>query len=183
MIISISSTGNSFLSFCGETQSRNSLYAELQQTRYTLLVLDFNCTHVPFSISIINAFCLQRYTFSVKHRKLCSKSRIFAKSFRWQSFRGIKESALLLVKSPNLNKEYTRHGAAHIRGLPIRVVYSGVWRYLQENTEGSPLSLTINIVISPSRLSAENSCKIRHYEKVFLCFLLRNVRNVSILFC
>ena len=32
-----------------------------------------------------------------------------------------KESALLLVKSPNLNKEYTRHGAAHIRGLPIRV--------------------------------------------------------------
>ena len=121
VIISISSTGNSFLSFCGETQSRNSLYAELQQTRYTLLVLDFNCTHVPFSISIINAFCLQRYTFSVKHRKLCSKSRIFAKSFRWQSFRGIKESALLLVKSPNLNKEYTRHGAAHIRGLPIRV--------------------------------------------------------------
>lgn len=44
-------------------------------------------------------------------------------------------------------------------------VYSGVWRYLQENTEGSPLSLTINIVISPSRLSAENSCKIRHYEQ------------------
>ena len=59
-----------------------------------------------------------------------------------------RESALLLVKSPNLNKEYTRHGAAHIRGLPIRVVYSGVWRCLQENTEGSPLSLTINIVIS-----------------------------------
>lgn len=56
-----------------------------------------------------------------------------------------KESALLLVKSPNLNKEYTRHGAAHIRGLPIRVVYSGVWRYLQENTEGSPLSLTITL--------------------------------------
>lgn len=68
------------------------------------------------------------------------------------------------MKSPNLNKEYTRHGAAHIRGLPIRVVYSGVWRYLQENTEGSPLSLTINIVKSPSWLSAENSCKIRHYE-------------------
>ena len=88
----------------------------------------------------------------------------FAKSFRWQSFRGIKESALLLVKSPNLNKEYTRHGAAHIRGLPIRVVYSGVWRYLQENTEGSPLSLTINIVNPPSWLSEEDSCKIRHYE-------------------
>lgn len=32
-----------------------------------------------------------------------------------------KESALFLVKSPNLNNEYTRHGAAHIRGLPIRV--------------------------------------------------------------
>lgn len=45
-------------------------------------------------------------------------------------------------------------------------VYSGVWRYLQENTEGSPLSLTINIVFSPSRLSAENSCKIRHYESL-----------------
>ena len=164
VIISISSTGNSFLSFCGETQSRNSLDAELQQTRYTLLVLGFNCTHVPFSISIINVFCLRRYTFSVKHRKLCSKSRTFAKSFRWQIFRGIKESALLLVKSPNLNKEYTRHGAAHIRGLPIRVVYSGVWRYLQENTEGSPLSVTINIVNPPSWLSEENSCKIRHYE-------------------
>lgn len=110
-------------------------------------------------------FYLQRYIFSVKHRKLCSKSRTFAKPFRWQSFRGIKESALLLVKSPNLYKEYARHGAAHIRGLPIRVVYSGVWRYLQENTVGSPLSLTINIVKSPSWLSAENSCKIRHYEQ------------------
>lgn len=77
-----------------------------------------------------------------------------------------KESALFLVKSPNLNKEYTRHGAAHICGLPIRVVYSGVWRYLQENTEGSPLSLTINIVENPpSWLSEENSCKIRHYEQ------------------
>ena len=32
-----------------------------------------------------------------------------------------KDSALLLVKSPNLYNEYTRHGAAHIRGLPIRV--------------------------------------------------------------
>ena len=108
---------------------------------------------------------MQRYIFSMKHGKLCSKSRTFAKPFRWQSFRGIKESALLLVKSPNLNKEYTRHGAAHIRGLPIRVVYSGVWRYLQENTEGSSLSSTINIVKSPSWLSAENSCKIRHYEQ------------------
>ena len=53
-----------------------------------------------------------------------------------------KDSALLLVKSPNLYNEYTRHGAAHIiRGLPIRVVYPGVWRYLQEYAEGSPLSL------------------------------------------
>ena len=168
MIISISSTGNSFLSFCGKTQSRILLNAELQQTRYTLLVLDFNCTRVPFSISIINVFCFQRNIFSVKHRKLCSKSRTFAKSFRWQSFRGIKESALLLVKSPNLYKEYTRHGAAHIRGLPIRVVYSGVWRYLQENMEGSPLSLTINIVNPPSWLSEENSCKIRHYEEIIV---------------
>lgn len=48
---------------------------------------------------------------------------------------------------------------------------------------GQPTIFNNNIVISPSWLSAENSCKIRHYEKVFLCFLLRNVRNVSILFC
>ena len=81
-----------------------------------------------------------------------------------------KESALFLVKSQNLNKEYTRHGAAHIGGLPIRVVYSGVWRYLQENTEGSPLSLTINIVNSPNWLSAENSCKIHHYENSLFFF-------------
>lgn len=100
VIISISSTDNSFLSFCGETQSRNSLDVELQLTRYTLLVSDFNCAHVPFSISIINVFYLQRYKFSMRNSKLCSKSRTFAKSFRWQSFRGIKESALLLVKSP-----------------------------------------------------------------------------------
>ena len=91
------------------------------------------------------------------------KSSTFAKSFGTKILVE-KESALFLVKSPNLYKEYTRHGAAHIRGLPIRVVYSGVWRYLQENTVGSPLSLTINIVKSPSWLSAENSCKIRHYE-------------------
>ena len=103
-------------------------------------------------------FYLQRYI----------KSSTFAKSFR-DKILVEKESALLLVKSPNLNKEYTRHGAAHIRGLPIRVVYSGVWRYLQENTEGSPLSLTINIVENPpSWLSEENSCKIRHYEEIIV---------------
>lgn len=92
------------------------------------------------------------------------KKSYLCKAISVAKFCGIKESALFLVKSPNLNKEYTRHGAAHIRGLPIRVVYSGVWRYLQENTEGSPLSLTINIVNPPSWLSEENSCKIRHYE-------------------
>lgn len=98
------------------------------------------------------------------------KLQYLCKVFRDKTLVG-KESALLLVKSPNLNKEYTRHGAAHIRGLPTRVVYSGVWRYLQENTEGSPpLSLTINIVKSPSWLSAENSCKIRHYEKIIVIF-------------
>lgn len=102
-------------------------------------------------------FYLQRYI----------KSSTFAKSFGTKILVE-KESALFLVKSPNLYKEYTRHGAAHIRGLPIRVVYSGVWRYLQENTEGSPLSLTINIVISPSWLSEENSCKIRHYEEIIV---------------
>lgn len=37
-----------------------------------------------------------------------------------------KESALFLVKSPNLNKEYTRHGAAHIRGL-LSVLYIQVF--------------------------------------------------------
>lgn len=124
VIISISSTGNSFLSFCGETQSRNSLDAELQQTRYTLLVLDFNCTHVPFSISIITEFYLQRYTFSVKHRKLCSKSRTFAKPFRWQSFRGIKESALYSLKSPNYQEVYTRHrGQLILVGCPTVRIY------------------------------------------------------------
>ena len=101
--------------------------------------------------------------------RICS---IFAKSFRWQSFRGIKDSALLLVKSPNLNKEYTRHGAAHIRGLPIRVVYSGVWRYLQENTEGSPLSLTTNIVNLPSWLSAENLVKFAIMKVFWKAFLI-----------
>ena len=75
------------------------------------------------------------------------------------------------MKSPNLNKEYTRHGAAHIRGLPIRVVYSGVWRYLQENTEGSPLSLTINIVISPSWLSAETLVKFAIMKVFWKAFL------------
>ena len=99
-------------------------------------------------------------------------------------FCGIKESVLLLVKSPNLNKEYTRHGAAHIRGLPIRVVYSGVWRYLQENTEGSPLSLTINIVKSPSWLSAEKSCKIRHYESLLESIFRRSsMRNTCVYIC
>lgn len=92
------------------------------------------------------------------------KKSYLCKAISVAKFCGIKESVLLLVKSPNLYKEYTRHGAAHIRGLPIRVVYSGVWRYLQENTVGSPLSLTINIVNPPSWLSEENSCKIRHYE-------------------
>lgn len=101
--------------------------------------------------------------------RICS---IFAKSFRWQSFRGIKDSALLLVKSPNLNKEYTRHGAAHIRGLPIRVVYSGVWRYLQENAEGSPLSLTTNIVNLPSWLSAENLVKFAIMKVFWKAFLI-----------
>ena len=96
------------------------------------------------------------------------KKSYLCKAISVAKFCGIKESALLLVKSPNLYKEYTRHGAAHIRGLPIRVVYSGVWRYLQENTEGSPLSLTINIVKSPSWLSEENSCKIRHYEEIIV---------------
>lgn len=92
------------------------------------------------------------------------KKSYLCKAISVAKFCGIKESALFLVKSPNLNNEYTRHGAAHIRGLPIRVVYSGVWRYLQENTVGSPLSLTINIVNPPSWLSEETSCKIRHYE-------------------
>lgn len=92
------------------------------------------------------------------------KKSYLCKAISVAKFCGIKESALLLVKSPNLYKEYTRHEAAHIRWLPIRVVYSGVWRYLQENTVGSPLSLTINIVNPPSWLSEENSCKIRHYE-------------------
>ena len=75
------------------------------------------------------------------------------------------------MKSPNLNKEYTRHGAAHIRGLPIRVVYSGVWRYLQENTEGSPLSLTINIVNLPSWLSAETLVKFAIMKVFWKAFL------------
>lgn len=66
------------------------------------------------------------------------KKSYLCKAISVAKFCGIKESALLLVKSPNLYKEYTRHGAAHIRGLPIRVVYSGVWRYLQENTDRQP---------------------------------------------
>lgn len=87
----------------------------------------------------------------------------------------VKDSALLLVKSPNLINEYTRHGAAHIiRGLPIRVVYSGVWRYLQEYAEGSPLSLIISIVNAPNWLSVENSCKIRHYESFLEIPFFRN---------
>ena len=56
------------------------------------------------------------------------KKSYLCKAISVAKFCGIKESALLLVKSPNLNKEYTRHGAAHIRGLPIRVVYR---RHLQ----------------------------------------------------
>ena len=49
------------------------------------------------------------------------KKSYLCKAISVAKFCGIKESALLLVKSPNLYKEYTRHGAAHIRGLPIRV--------------------------------------------------------------
>ena len=158
----------------------------MTKLRFTAFLTSY-CIYVPkidefmFSTHRTHFFRHIIHNHSVLFAKV-HKKQYLCKVFRDKTLVE-KESALFLVKSPNLNKEYTRHGAAHIRGLPIRVVYSGVWRYLQENTEGSPLSLTINIVISPSWLSTENSCKIRHYEKVFLCFLLRNVRNVSILFC
>ena len=58
---------------------------------------------------------------------MCTFALSFGTKFSWE-----KVKCLILVKSPKLNNEYTRHGAAHIRGLPIRVVYSGVWRYQQE---------------------------------------------------
>lgn len=39
----------------------------------------------------------------------------------------------------------------------------------KRNMEGSPLSLTVNIVENPpSWLSEENSCKIRHYEEIIV---------------
>ena len=59
-----------------------------------------------------------------------------------------------------------------MRGLPIRVVYSGVWRYLQENAEGSPLSLTTNIVNLPSWLSAENLVKFAIMKVFWKAFLI-----------
>ena len=42
------------------------------------------------------------------------KKSYLCKAISVAKFCGIKESALLLVKSPNLYKEYTRHGAAHM---------------------------------------------------------------------
>lgn len=57
-----------------------------------------------------------------------------------------KESASLLVKSPNLIREYTKHGHSSYRWAVYPCVYSGVWRYLQEGKDDSPLSVSINIV-------------------------------------
>lgn len=54
-------------------------------------------------------------------------------------------------------------------------VYPGVWRCLQECKDGSPLSITNNIVKLFDWLPAENSCKIRHYEKNFPFFRIPNV--------
>ncbi len=58
------------------------------------------------------------------------------------------------MKSPNSSKEYARHGAAHANGSACPCAYSGVWRYLQENTEGSPFSLGINKCGHPYGLPA-----------------------------
>ena len=110
-------------------------------------------------------FYLQRYIFSVKHRKLCSKSRTFAKPFRWQSFRGIKESALLLVKSPKyLQRIYEARSSSYTWAAYPCCIFRCLAIPTREYG-GQPTFFNNNIVKSPSWLSAENSCKIRHYEQ------------------
>lgn len=92
----------------------------------------------------------------------------FGTKFSWN-----KESALLLVKSPNLYKEYARHGAAHIRRLPIRAYIQVFGDTFKRCMGGSPLSKYINIVeLSSKWLSARNSCKYRHYESFWKSILI-----------
>ena len=53
-------------------------------------------------------FICKRYTFSVKLRKLCSKSSTFAKSFRWQSFSWNKRKCLTSCKIAKISTKNIR---------------------------------------------------------------------------
>ncbi len=87
-----------------------------------------------------------------------------------QTFENYRESASLLVKSPNLTKGYARYGDSSYTWAAYPCVYPGVWRCLQECMEGSPLSITNNIVKLFDWLPAENSCKIRQRWKLSKVF-------------
>ena len=59
-------------------------------------------------------------------------------------------------------------------------VYPGVWRCLQECMDGSPLSITNNIVKLFDWLPVENSCKIRRYEKKLFILCIPNAFRSSL---
>ena len=72
--------------------------------------------------------------------------------------------------SPNKkNKEYTRHGAVHIRGLPNRACIQVFGDTYKDARWQSTFFSLINIVKFLQSSAHGEPCKIRHYEKDSLC--------------
>lgn len=117
------------------------------------------------------------YFFHNLYCLFCAKIRIIFVTLHClsrQTFENYRESASLLVKSPNLTKGYARHGDSSYTWAAYPCVYPGVWRCLQECMEGSPLSITNNIVKLFDWLPVENSCKIRQNEKS-ICYIVAHL--------
>lgn len=138
----------------------------MTKLRFTAFLTSY-CIYVPkidefmFSTHRTHFFRHIIHNHSVLFAKV-HKKQYLCKVFRDKNLSGKRECLISCKIAKSLQRIYKARSSSYT--WAIRVVYSGVWRYLQENTVGSPLSLTINIVKSPSWLSAENSCKIRHYE-------------------
>ena len=81
--------------------------------------------------------------------------------------------------SPNKkNKEYTRHGAVHIRGLPNRACIQVFGDTYKDARWQSTFFSLINIVKFLQSSAHGEPCKIRHYEKsisyVYDCVYLQS---------
>lgn len=119
------------------------------------------------------------YQFLILHIfSICAKVQKISLSLQSptrQTFGNIRK-CLILVEIAKLSKRYIQGTEnSSYGGLLILCVYTGVWRYLTSmHKDGSPLLLTITLLIYSYWLSQSYSLKIRHYG-TYSRFLLYSV--------